>query len=194
MDYDAGEVQPKRKPNLNPEIIATISKKLKLPFVADHEEPSQKDKSQFSPLDVLDYIYAVLHSPSYRETYKEFLKIDFPRIPYPTNAETFWQLVALGGEVRRLHLLEHPALAKLTTTFPVGGDCTVEAISKNSFREIKDGKGRVYINTEQYIGGVPTIAWEFFIGGYQPAQKWLKDRKGKQLSFEDIRNEKHAVH
>ena len=188
MDYSVSEEQPKRKPNLDPNIIAKLSKKLKLPFVPDHEEPSQKDKSQFSPLDVLDYIYAVLHSPIYRTTYKEFLKIDFPRIPYPDNAEDFWQLVRLGAELRKLHLLEHSALATPTTTFPMSGDCMVENINRDSFRDIAEGKGSVYINAVQYIGNVPVIAWEFFIGGYQPAQKWLKDRKGRQLSFEDIRH------
>ncbi len=135
----------------------------------------------------------MLCHPTYRETYKEFLKIDFPHIPYPTNAQSFWRLVALGGELRSLHLLEHPALAKPTTTFPVSGDCMVEAITKNSFRNVENGIGRVYINAEQHIGDVPTIAWEFFIGGYQPAQKWLKDRKGSQLNFDEIRHYQRII-
>lgn len=75
----------------------------------------------FAPIDILDYIYAVLHSPSYREKYKEFLKIDFPRVPYPKDAATFWQLVALGGELRQIHLLESPTVSKFITGFPVGG-------------------------------------------------------------------------
>ncbi len=146
----------------------------------DHEDKAAGDHSRFSPLDLLDYIYAVLHSPSYRSTYKEFLKIDFPRIPYPSDAASFWQLVALGGELRALHLLEHPALAKPITTYPVGGDNMVE---KPTYAD-----GKVHINKDQYFGNVPEVAWNFFIGGYQPAQKWLKDRKGRTLSLDDLRH------
>lgn len=170
----------KRKPNLDDKIVAAIAKKLKLPFVPDHEEKKAGDKTCFSPLDLLDYIYAVLHSPSYRNTYKEFLKIDFPRIPYPDDAATFWQLVALGGELRALHLLEQPVLAKPITTYPIGGDNMVE---KPTYAE-----GKVHINKEQYFGNVPEVAWNFYIGGYQPAQKWLKDRKGRTLSTDDLRH------
>jgi predicted helicase len=133
--------------------------------------------STFAPIDILDYIYAVLHSPSYRDKYKEFLKIDFPRVPLPT-IDTFWQLVKLGGELRQIHLLESPAVTKYITSYPIDGDNVVD---KPVFKD-----SRVYINSEQYFDGVPDIAWNFYIGGYQPAQKWLKDRKGRELSFEDI--------
>lgn len=167
-----------RRPNLNLEIVAQIAQKLGMSFVQDHEVV-QPDNS-FNPLDLLDYIYAVLHSPTYREKFKEFLKIDFPRIPYPENAEIFWQLVELGRQIRQFHLLEHPALSKFITTFPQSGDCVVEKpIYEN---------GNVRINANQYFGNVPQIAWDFYIGGYQPAQKWLKDRKGRKLSFDDIRH------
>ncbi len=131
----------------------------------------------FAPIDLLDYIYGVLHSPTYREKYKEFLKIDFPRVPYPTIG-TFWQLVRLGGELRQIHLLESPVVERYITQYPMAGSNTVEAII---YKE-----GKVYINADQYFDNVPAIAWEFFIGGYQPAQKWLKDRKGRTLGFEDI--------
>lgn len=174
------DTDTRRKPNLNDAIVTEIATKMDIPFISDHEEKGAENLSCFSPLDLVDYIYAVLHSPRYRETYKEFLKIDFPRIPYPTDADNFWQLVALGGEMRRFHLLEHPALAKLVTTFPESGDCVVE---KPEYKN-----GRVYINTNQYFDQVPEVAWSFYIGGYQPAQKWLKDRKGRALSFDDIRH------
>jgi predicted helicase len=170
----------KRKPNLDDKIVAAIVKKLKLPFVPDHENKKADDHSCFSPLDLLDYIYTVLHSPAYRSTYKEFLKIDFPRIPYPSDAAIFWQLVALGGQLRALHLLEHPALGKPITTYPIGGDNMVE---KPTY-----ANGKVHINPTQYFGGVPEVAWNFYIGGYQPAQKWLKDRKGRTLSLDDLRH------
>ena len=135
-------------------------------------------ETQFSPLDLLDYIYAVLHSPNYREKYQEFLKIDFPRVPYPQDQNSFWRLVKLGGELRKIHLLEGEIFEKLITKYPADGDNKVEKISYES--------GKVKINQSQYFQGVAPNVWEFFIGGYQPAQKWLKDRKDKILSFEEI--------
>ena len=130
------------------------------------------------PEEILDYIYAVLHSPNYREKYKEFLKIDFPRVPYPKDKKTFKELVKLGTELRLLHLLEAPKVNHFITTFPITGDDTIE---KPLFKN-----GNVYINKTQYFGNVPEIAWNFYIGGYQPAQKWLKDRKKRQLTNEEI--------
>ncbi|EKE03071.1 MAG: hypothetical protein ACD_20C00274G0001, partial [uncultured bacterium] len=135
-------------------------------------------KDKVMPENILDYIYAVLHSPSYREKYKEFLKIDFPRIPYPKDEKQFFALAKIGEELRHLHLLESPKVNNFITTYPVGGDDVVE--------KIKYEDGKVYINQEQYFGSVPESAWNFYIGGYQPAQKWLKDRKGRKLSNEDI--------
>jgi len=132
------------------------------------------------PEDILDYIYAVLHSPNYREKYKEFLKIDFPRVPYPKDKKTFWKLVKLGSELRGLHLLESPKVNNFITTFPESGSNTVE----QKFPKY-EGK-KVYINDSQYFGNVPEVAWNFYIGGYQPAQKWLKDRRGRELAVEDI--------
>ncbi|MBN1168978.1 N-6 DNA methylase [Candidatus Woesebacteria bacterium] len=138
----------------------------------------EKAVGKTTPEDIFDYIYAVLHSPKYREKYKEFLKIDFPRVPYPKDKNTFKKLVKFGRELRELHLLESLKVNKFITTYPVTGSDTVEK------PEYKDGK--VYINDEQYFGNVPEDAWNFWIGGYQPAQKWLKDRKNKTLTNEDI--------
>ena len=126
----------------------------------------------------MDYIYAVLHSPTYREKYKEFLKIDFPRVPLPKDVINFWQLVKLGGELREIHLLESPIVEKYITGYPEDGD---NVVTKPTYRN-----GNVYINETQYFSNVPEIAWNFFIGGYQPSQKWLKDRKDRELSYEDI--------
>ena len=137
------------------------------------------------PQDLFDYIYAVLHSPSYRERYKEFLKIDFPRIPYPTDWEKFRDLAELGEELRQLHLMEDLP-SKTGVTFPVAGSLQVDCYRWQD--------NRVYINTEQYFDGVPESAWNFFIGGYQPAQKWLKDRKGMPLSFEDVKHYGHIIY
>jgi len=128
--------------------------------------------------DIFDYIYAVLHSPNYREKYKEFLKIEFPRVPYPKDAKTFKKLAVFGAELRSLHLLESPKVNQFITTYPIAGSNAVEKLT------LKDGK--VFISAEQYFGNVPEIVWNFYIGGYQPAQKWLKDRKGRALTNTDI--------
>jgi len=138
----------------------------------------EKIVGKVTPENILDYIYAVLHSPSYREKYKEFLKIDFPRVPYPKDEKQFFALAKLGEELRQLHLLESPKVNSFITTYPETGENLVEKVV------YKDGK--VYINATQYFGGVSEAAWNFFIGGYQPAQKWLKDRKGRKLSNADI--------
>ncbi len=218
-----------RKPNLNTLIIKQIAGELNLTFTNEKENT----KDTFSPIDILDYIYAILHSPTYRDKYKEFLKIDFPRIPYPKDKIIFWKLVKLGGEVRQIHLLESPIVEKYITQYPIDGDNVVgkikfvlndapvkdnKSVSKifstnssssesvssyplpsfgpddnsinNEFHEpkMKYGSvlGKVFINETQYFDNVPQIAWDFFIGGYQPAQKWLKDRKGRKLEFDDI--------
>jgi predicted helicase len=165
------------------EIVAQIKAQLGLTFT-----PKKKaGEGTFAPIDILDYIYAVLHSPTYREKYKEFLKIDFPRVPYPSDAATFWQLVTLGGELRQIHLLESPSVDNYITQYPVTGSNQVTAIQFRPAEPHAAGAvGRVYINDTQYFANVPQIAWEFFIGGYQPAQKWLKDRKGRTLDFADI--------
>ena len=151
-----------RAPNLKDEIV----------------EELEKITEKVMPEEIFDYIYAILHSPDYRKKYKEFLKIDFPRIPYPKDKDTFRQLAALGKELRELHLLESPRTNNFITTYPVVGNDNIEKI------EYKDGS--VYINSHQYFGKVPEVAWSFWIGGYKPAQKWLKDRKGRILTSDDI--------
>lgn len=145
-------------------------------------EQIEKIVGEVFPEDIFDYIYAVLYSPTYREKYKEFLKIDYPRVPYPRDTESFKLLVALGRELRELHLMESPKLNTLITTFPESGSDTVEA----KYPKHQDNK--VFINKMQYFGGVPETAWNFYIGGYQPAQKWLKDRQGKRLTSEEIKH------
>jgi len=175
----------KRNPNLNQEIVNEIAEKLALTFTNEKETT----ENTFAPIDILDYIYGVLHSPSYREKYKEFLKIDFPRVPYPKDQDTFWKLVKLGGEIRQIHLLESATVEQYITQYPVAGDNLVSRkMSKNSPGYVPNNEthGKVYINDEQYFDNVPLVAWEFYIGGYQPAQKWLKDRNGRKLEWEDI--------
>ena len=129
---------------------------------------------------VFDYIYGVLHCPAYRSTYAEFLKIDFPRIPWPASSDEFWDISAKGTLLRKLHLMEPAAIGPTPYPFKGEGNTVVE---KPEFRD-----GRVWINKAQYFDEAPPVSWEIYIGGYQPAQKWLKDRKGRQLSFEDVKH------
>ena len=154
--------QEKRIPNLNEKIWNKINEKV----------------GETTPENILDYIYAVLHSPKYREKYREFLKTDFPRVPYPEDKEKFWNLVKMGEKLRGLHLMTDKTVNDFITTYSVSGDNLVDKIS------YKDEN--VYINEDQYFGNVPEIAWNFYIGGYQPAQKYLKDRKGRNLTSDEI--------
>jgi predicted helicase len=137
------------------------------------------------PENILDYVYAVLHSPDYRTEYQEFLKSDFPRVPYPNDKETFWKLVPLGTHLRELHLLTHPDIRQAITTFPEAGDDTV---TKPAYKD-----GRVHINDTQYWDGVPEAVWNFYVGGYQPAQKYLKDRKDKKLTSDEFANYERMI-
>ena len=161
-----------RNPNLDEKIWRKIDKCTKL---------------ETTPEQIFDYIYGVLHTPSYREKYKEFLKIDFPRIPYPENKEEFGRIVSIGNKLRKLHLMEE--IPPQQTSFDIEGDNTVSEIRFD--KEIPDQvgddiSGKVYINKTQYFANVPELAWNFYIGGYQPAQKWLKDRKNRTLTYDDI--------
>src|SRR5690554_3841905 len=179
------EQSNERKPNLKAEIVNQIAEKLGLTFINEKETT----ENTFAPIDILDYIYAVLHSPTYREKYKEFLKIDFPRVPYPKDKDTFWQLVKLGGEIRQIHLLDSPKVEDYITTYPKGGNNVITTkIGKKDWElfDVEIQLGRIWINEEQYFDNIPLTAWEFYIGGYQPAQKWLKDRKERTLGFDDI--------
>jgi predicted helicase len=172
-----------RVPNLNLEILKEIEEKLKLTFINEKEDT----KDTFAPIDILDYIYAVLHSPKYREKYKEFLKIDFPRVPYP-DTKTFWVLVELGGKIRALHLLEDKSLDD--RIIDISGDDTMLISNKLNKKDyvIEDDKVTLNINSEVSIINIPLVSWEFYIGGYQPAQKWLKDRVGRELSRADLKH------
>ena len=170
-----------RRPNLAPAFLEDVSKRLGLTFVDDGKGDLE---TTFGPEDVFHYIYAVFHSPSYRERYAEFLKIDFPRVPLTSNPELFRSLVAKGEMLVSLHLTER--FGREMTKYPVEGDNMVDKVS---FKEDEGGKtGRVYINTTQYFDGVPLEVWNFHVGGYQVLHKWLKDRKGRTLAYEDLRH------
>lgn len=186
--YTSNMGKEERIVNFNKELYDNIAKGLTyLPCYDDNVriDPISDYNGVLYPQDLFDYIYAVLHSPSYRERYKEFLKIDFPRIPYPTSRDNFRDLVELGEELRQLHLMEDLPI-RTGVSFPVSGTLQVDCY--------RWADNRVYINGEQYFDGVPESAWYFYIGGYQPAQKWLKDRKGMTLSFEDVKHYQRIIY
>lgn len=139
-----------------------------------------------TPEELLAYIYAILHSPMYRERYKEFLKVDFPRIPLPHSAEEFEYFAELGQQLIDLHLMKNANNWTLETKFPESGSQKVEQASRK--------EDKIFINDTQYFSNVSDIAWNFYIGGYQPAQKWLKDRKGCILSYDDLMHYRQIIH
>ena len=173
-----------RKPNLSNKFIKEFSGKMGLEFIPDGQGDLKKT---VGPEDVFYYIYAVLHSPTYRTRYADFLKIDFPRVPLTSDKKLFAALVKLGGELTALHLMESPELNKPATSFPVAGDNIVA----KGFPKFKDG--RVYINKTQYFDNVPSNVWNFTIGGYQVCEKWLKDRRERVLTNDDLQHYKKIV-
>ncbi len=173
MQFDDG----KRRPNLSPEFVKAVSEKLELTFVEDGRGDLEQT---FGPEDIFHYAYSVFHSPTYRTRYAEFLKIDFPRLPLTSDKELFKALAAKGAELVSLHLMESPLLNNLITRYPIAGDNTVDKVSYD------DSDKRIYINKTQYFEGVPPEVWNFHIGGYQVCQKWLKDRKGRTLTYDEL--------
>ena len=167
--YQEFNNEMQKVPNLNPEIVKKIAAVL-------GENPT--------PEDIFNYIYAILHSPSYRERYKEFLKIDFPRIPYPTDAATFHALAALGAQLVAIHTMKD---------FDEADDVAFEDAGGREVGKVAWKDGAVYINKESRFTGVEEATFNQYIGGYQPLQKWLKDRKGRKLSDADVSHYKRIV-
>jgi len=187
-----------RQPNLDKKFVEEFSKRLGMEFVPErgfHRRDAEghlcpAEKTKLGPEDVFNYIYAVFHSPEYRKRYAEFLKIDFPRAPMTSNKKLFAKLCELGDELVRWHLLEPGAASRAPTPeikYPVPGENRVE----KGFP--KYSEERVYINKEQYFEPVPEEVWNFYIGGYQVLDKWLKDRKGRDLSHEDLEHYRKIV-
>lgn len=195
-----------RHVNLSPKLLKEMGNRVRLSFLADGTGDLKKT---FGPEDVFNYIYAVLHSPTYRKRYAEFLRIDFPRVPLTGDKKLFRTLCRSGKELVALHLLESPKVSRFITRFPVPGD---NLVAKGHPRYVAPGesdpgtgkplnKGRVYISPDaprsgtkgQYFEGVPPTVWEFHIGGYQVCEKWLKDRQGRKLSYDDLAHYQKVV-
>ena len=166
---DEQDLDQTRRINFDPKLWDQLKAKATHPT---HGEPDE--------IQTFDYIYGVLHCPAYRDTYAEFLKIDFPRIPWPASPQEFWDIADKGQQLRKLHLMDPAAIGPAPYPFVGEGDNTVD---KPEFRD-----GKVWINKTQYFDTAPPVSWDFYIGGYQPAQKWLKDRKGRALSFDDVKH------
>jgi len=263
----ASEAPGGRRANLAPEFIEDFSKRLKLKFLPDGQGDLD---NTFGPEDVFHYLYAVFHSPTYRQRYAEFLKIDFPRLPLTSRPALFRALCALGERLVALHLMETDL--ETFTSFPQGGDNTVEHVrytqaaatpppppspargegahhppspggrgsggggtphpicankartdhnplhptssetdpppppsparGEGAHRPPSPGGrglggggnvGRVWINKTQYFNGVPEDVWNFHVGGYQVCHKWLKDRKGRRLAYDDVTHYQRMV-
>jgi len=175
-----------RVPNLNKKFVNEFAAKVKLDFVSDGRGDLI---NTFGPEDIFHYIYAVLYSPEYRKRFAEFLKIDFPRIPFPASRIIFKKLCKVGSELSALHLMESEILEdeKRWPRFDIEGtDEVVKGYPKYVAHSDKSEKGRVFINKDQYFEGINPVVWEFHIGGYQVCEKWLKDRRERILSYDDI--------
>jgi predicted helicase len=171
-----------RKPNLDPYFLKVLAEKLKLPQTQPHGLPEG-----VTPEDIFNYAYAVFHSPTYRQRYAEFLKIDFPRLPLTSDVKLFRALAVKGAELVALHLLESPKVKDIDPQFCGKGDNSVEKV------QYTDTDHRVWVNANQYFVGVPKNVWGFHVGGYQPCQKWLKDRKGRKLAYDDMQHYRKIV-
>lgn len=170
--------------NFSPGVLQNIENGIGL-HLQDIEDEERKDGG-FLAIDLIDYVYAVLHSVTYRDTYHDFLQNDFPTIPYPASADYFFRMAELGKRLRYLHELKEIDRKDLITTYPVIGTKDNNVIKAHVYEETNEGIGRVWINKEQYFDGVPSEAWNMIIAGYKSLEKWLKDRKDKHLTGDEI--------
>ena len=166
-DLEAGEG---KKPNLSPKLVVSLR--------AAYGEES-------TPEDIFHYVYAVLYAEIYREKYVEFLKIDFPRVPFTADFERFQALAALGKRLTDLHLLRSEELDPPAARFQGEGDDRVARTQSHGFR-YEPKEERVYINKAQYFEPVSLALWEYQIGGYQVLAKWLKGRRDRRLTLEEV--------
>lgn len=170
--------------NFSEDILKKIEERTGLSMQVTAED-KERGKG-YPPIVLLDYIYAVLHSTHYRRTFHECLQDGFPTIPYPSSADYFFQMAKMGEEIRRLHLLEGITDNDFITTYPIRLPKDNNLCEKREFVETEEGIGRVWINDKQYFDHVPTVAWNMVVAGYQPLDRWLKDRKGKRLTSDEI--------
>ena len=188
---EAGE----RKANLAPDFVAALDEATGLAYA---EGRGGAGKGALTPEDAFHYVYGVLHAPSYRARYADFLKTDYPRVPLPPTREAFRAFVEVGRRLVALHLLRD--VPDPGTRFPVKGSNTVD---KGFPAYVPPGgagpdgeaaeRGRVYLNDAQFFEGVEPEVWAHQVGGYQVLDKWLKDRRGRALSYDDLRRYPRVV-
>jgi len=154
----------------------------KIPNFTDRFLQAVKEslETEPAPEEIFYYVYAVLYFPTYRKRYQEFLKIDFPRIPLPKDYKVFRTLSNLGKELVELHLLKHSSLSQTEIGYPISGSNKMEKVRYDEATQ------RVYINKAQYFEGISKEVWEYRIGAYQVMEKYLKDRRGRKLSLDEI--------
>jgi hypothetical protein len=170
-DLFAQHEPSERKPNLNPKLVAALAE-------AYGRVPT--------PEEIFHYVYAVLYAPDYREKYVEFLRMDFPRVPFTADAGLFKKVAALGVRLTALHLLKSPELDPPACRFDGEGESRI-AKGRKVGLHYEPGEQRVYINPTQYFAPVPEAVWTYQVGGYQVCEKWLKDRQERRLEVDDIR-------
>lgn len=171
-----------RRPNLHPDFVLAMAERLNWSFVPDGRGDG---KHTFGPEDVLAYAYALFYSPAYRQRYAEFLKVDVPRVPLTSDKKLFRGLARKGRKLVNLHLMRKAGLWRLITGFTGTGRSLVEQDFPRYLQLAGEHGGRVYINENKYFEGVPRAVWEFPMGGYPVLDSWLKDRRGRILTFED---------
>lgn len=162
--------------NISQEVRKILQNNFDKPFLNPLD--GEKKIEGFGSKDIFYYIYAILYSNIYRTKYAEFLKIDFPRIPFTKDYKLFIHLGKLGKKLADLHLLQSNDLAKAISKFPF--------TKINKVEKLKYEDDKVWINNEQYFDGVKENVWKYQIGGYQVCEKWLKDRQGRTLTVEEI--------
>lgn len=160
-----------RKPNLTPALVQALT-------AAYGTAPT--------PEDIFHYVYAVLYAPAYRAKYAQFLRMAFPRIPFTKDAKLFKKVAALGEKLVALHLLKASELDPPACRFEGQGDGRVSKDRRTGLR-YHAAQQRVYINATQYFAPVAEEVWTYQIGGYQVCDKWLKDRRERELGLDDIR-------
>ena len=162
--------------NMRPEVLAKISEAVGEPVTGE---------------ELFDYVYGVLHDPEYRVKYFEFLKIDYPRIPYPKDLAEYRLFATRGARLRRLHLMDESLELPQVATFEVAGSNEVTAVRYEE-TSVEEGEvseipeGRVWINDTQYFDHVPRRVWDHYVGAYQPARLWLQKRIGRTLNYDDV--------
>ncbi|GAA0337338.1 hypothetical protein GCM10008967_29530 [Bacillus carboniphilus] len=168
-----------RQHNFNGEFVKYIENKLGLKLT-NSKERNKPDKT-FTPEDILGYIYSILYSESYRKRYCDYLRIDFPNIPITRKSELFQNLSKFGLQLISLHL--HNRGTKIKSNFPVEG---TNKVTKVKFEINKKHESKIYINEKQYFENIDFDVWDYKIGGYKVCEKWIKYRKNRVLTYNDL--------